>query len=345
MKKTCSRSGSKRGGVNAGQPSCLPQIGGARSWFGRASFGEGILPTVLSLLAGFVLLTVGATAHATDDRTVDSVSAGDESSESAHSLQSTNSMTRTAGGRVFRAAETNGWFSWKLKVLPDAPQELYIEFGGGGVRRGAVEATEIFVDDTRLAGIRLNGTARGAYYPLTSESLKGKNAVTVRFQPSAGSRVGGVGSIAVERPPVPTLASTSTPSSPRTNYAYIVKAINDLREPKTSRDRYKAHFDWWPAKGTNQWVQYDFPKPSRVSSVEVYWFDDTGIGECRLPTSWRVLFRQNGEWKPVTNPSGYGVEPDRYNRATFDPVETDGLRLDVRLPENFSSGILQWRVE
>lgn len=291
------------------------------------------------------LLTVRAAAGAADNRIVDSISAGDEPGESAHGLQGTNSLTRTAGGRIFRAADTNGWFSWKLKVLPDAPQELYIEFGGGGVRRGTVEATEILVNDTRLASIRLNGTPRGMYYPLTNEFMKGKSAITVRFQAAAGSRAGGVGSVTVEQPPELTLASTSVASSPRTNYAYIVKAINDLREPKTSRDRYKAHFDWWPAKGTNQWVQYDFPKPARVSAVEVYWFDDTGIGECRIPKSWRVLFHQNGEWKPVANPSGYGVEADRYNRATFDPVETDGLRLDVVLPENFSSGILQWRVE
>lgn len=284
-------------------------------------------------------------ANGAESRMVDSVNAGDEQSDRDHKLQGTNLLTRTFGDRVFRAADTNGWFSWELKVLPGTPLELYIEFGGGGVRRGAVEATEIFVDDARLASIRLNGTARGAYFPLPADSLTGKSAITVRFQAAAGSRVGGVGSVTVEKPPEPTLASTSTASSPRTNYAFIVRAVNDLREPKTSRDRYKAHFDWWPAKGTNQWVQYDFAKPARVSAVEVYWFDDTGIGECRMPKSWRVLFRQNGEWKPVTNPSGYGVEPNHYNRATFDPVQTDGLRLDVLLPDDFSSGILQWRVE
>ncbi len=53
----------------------------------------------------------------------------------------------------------------------------------------------------------------------------------------------------------------------------------------------------------------------------------------------------NVEWKPVTHPSPPGCEGDRYNRMTFDPVETDGLRLDVELPERFSSGLLQWKVE
>jgi hypothetical protein len=145
--------------------------------------------------------------------------------------------------------------------------------------------------------------------------------------------------------PAPTIASTSKASSPRTNYQFIVNAINDQHEPKSSGDRGKRHFDWWPVKGTNQWVQYDFAKPARVSAVEVYWFDDTGVGECRLPKSWQVLWRDKGEWKPVTHPSGYGCEGNRYNRTTFDAVETDGLRLDVLLPERFSSGLLQWKVE
>jgi hypothetical protein len=79
--------------------------------------------------------------------------------------------------------------------------------------------------------------------------------------------------------------------------------------------------------------------------VEVYWFDDTGVGECRLPKAWQVLWRDHGEWKPVTHPSGYDCEGNRYNRTTFDAVETDGLRLDVMLPERFSSGLLQWKVE
>jgi hypothetical protein len=58
-----------------------------------------------------------------------------------------------------------------------------------------------------------------------------------------------------------------------------------------------------------------------------------------------VLWRDHGEWKSVTHPSGYDCEGNRYNRTTFDPVETDGLRLDVVLPERFSAGLLQWIVE
>jgi hypothetical protein len=32
-------------------------------------------------------------------------------------------------------------------------------------------------------------------------------------------------------------------------------------------------------------------------------------------------------------------------KSIFDPVDTDALQLEVRLPENFSAGLHEWRVE
>ncbi len=146
--------------------------------------------------------------------------------------------------------------------------------------------------------------------------------------------------------PYPTIASMSKASaSGGGNLRPNVRALNDQREPKSSGDHSNRYMDWWPHKGTKEWVQYDFSKSAKVSSVEVYWFDDTGVGECRLPKSWQLFYRDNGEWKPVSNPSGYGCDADHYNKTTFDSVETSALRLEVQLPENFSSGIHEWRVE
>jgi hypothetical protein len=214
-----------------------------------------------------------------------------------------------------------------------------------GDRRRPADTVDIFANEAKIATVKLAGGPRAEYYPLTNAALKDKDTITVKFQAVAGSRIDGVANISLAKIPPPTIASASQASSTRTNWQFIVNAVNDQHEPKSSGDRMKKHFDWWPAKNTNQWVQYDFAKPARVSAVEVYWFDDTGIGECRMPKSWRVLYRENGEWKPVAHPSDYGCEGNRYNRATFDPVETDGLRLDVQMPDKFSSGILQWKVE
>jgi uncharacterized protein len=92
-------------------------------------------------------------------------------------------------------------------------------------------------------------------------------------------------------------------------------------------------------------VQYDFPKPARVSQAEVYWFDDTGQGACRVPASWIVLYRAGQAWKPVEAAGPYGVAKDCYNRIKFHPIKTNSLRLEVQLQKGFSSGIQEWKVQ
>ena len=79
--------------------------------------------------------------------------------------------------------------------------------------------------------------------------------------------------------------------------------------------------------------------------MEVYWFDDTGVGQCRIPKSWRLLHRTAAEWKPVANAANQAPVKDGWNRMTFDPVDTSALRLEVELQPNFSGGILEWRVK
>ena len=84
---------------------------------------------------------------------------------------------------------------------------------------------------------------------------------------------------------------------------------------------------------------------AKVSGVEVYWFDDTGHGECRVPESWRVLWRDGGQWKSVQSAASFPVAKDRFNSAAFAPVTTDAVRLEVQLQKGFSGGILQWRLK
>ena len=97
-----------------------------------------------------------------------------------------------------------------------------------------------------------------------------------------------------------------------------------------------------PNGAAKEWVQYRFDRPRKVSSVEVYWLDDNGGN--RVPESWRVLYRQAGEWKPVEAVGEYGVAKDRFNEVRFRPIETDALRLEAKLQPNCSGGILEWRV-
>lgn len=142
----------------------------------------------------------------------------------------------------------------------------------------------------------------------------------------------------------PTIASASKVTSSPGHSGMNVHNINDGEEPRRSSDG-GSYYDWWPKKGTTEWVEYAFEKTAEVSQVEVYWFDDSGRGEVRVPQSWRILYREGESWKPVANVEPYAVERDRYNKVTFKPVTTPGLRLEMTAQPNFSVGIQEWRVE
>ena len=120
--------------------------------------------------------------------------------------------------------------------------------------------------------------------------------------------------------------------------------MHDGKIPTGPEDVDHPRMHWWPAKGSAQWMQCDFTEPMEVSSVEIYWFDDTGRGECRVPASWKLLYKDGqGEWKPVENPSGFGVERDQFNRTTFKPVTTTGLRVEMQSQPNFAGGVFEWK--
>jgi DUF1680 family protein len=146
-------------------------------------------------------------------------------------------------------------------------------------------------------------------------------------------------------PTPPTAASTSRVSASHCWESDSILAVNDQLEPESSGDHSIPRLTWWDHVGTSEWVQYDFDEPRWVSGISVYWFDDTGVGRCRVPAGWRLLYRQGDAWKPVPAPSGYGVRPDVHNRVEFDPVETSALRIEVQLQPDYSGGILEWRIE
>jgi DUF1680 family protein len=142
--------------------------------------------------------------------------------------------------------------------------------------------------------------------------------------------------------PADTLAHTSkiTVSSGGT-----VDALTDQLEPTSSNDHSTPYFHWWPKKGTSEWVQLEFKKPETISEATIYWFDDTGIGECRLPQSWRLTWKNGDQWKPVENTVPYGTAKDRYNTTSFKPVTTSAIRFEIQLPKDFSAGIQELSIK
>ena len=221
-------------------------------------------------------------------------------------------------------------------LLPDAAP-LTAEFqaellGGLEVIRG--EAQSLRYADNKKTIAREKAAFTAIPYFAWANRGRGEMTVWIADQESAARPL-----------PFPTIASTSKASASGEGVHPDVKALNDQREPRNSGDHANRFLHWWPHKGTKEWVQYDFPNRVRISATEVYWFDDTGVGECRLPGAWQLFYRDQGEWKPVGHPSGFRCEKDQYNRTTFDPVETDGVRMEVQLPPDFSAGIHEWRIE
>jgi len=142
-----------------------------------------------------------------------------------------------------------------------------------------------------------------------------------------------------------TLAVLATSSASHCNESDTVRALQDAILPKSSMDHDIPRFTWWDHKGTEEWVMYTFEHPVILSRSEVYWFDDTGKGSCRVPQSWNLyLCDDQGRWRPVNTKDIFGTEKNTFNVVSFKSVTTTGIRLKARLQPEYSGGILEWRV-
>jgi uncharacterized protein len=150
---------------------------------------------------------------------------------------------------------------------------------------------------------------------------------------------------AVARPlPYPTVASGAKVTVSGKPQQRSFDVIKDGEIPAASND-HAGYFDWWPAKGNTETVDYTFSQSAKVAECGVYWFDDTGQGGVRVPASWRLLYKVGDEWKPVEALDQYAVARDKFNVVKFTPVITTALRLEVQAQANFSMGLQKWTVK
>lgn len=123
------------------------------------------------------------------------------------------------------------------------------------------------------------------------------------------------------------------------------EVIADRLEPKNSIDHSFPFFHWWPNKGSTEWVQIDFQKPEEISQMDIYWFDDTGIGECRIPSSWKLFYKEGDKWREVYTIDKYGVEKDKYNSVIFETVRTKSLKIEIHSQKDFAGGIHELKIK
>jgi DUF1680 family protein len=144
----------------------------------------------------------------------------------------------------------------------------------------------------------------------------------------------------------PTLLSTAkiTLSRPPQGGEASAGVLQDGEDPNGGATG--THFDWWPYRNGTVWVHYTWDKPHQFSRSDVFWFDDsTRGGGCAVPASWRVLYLDGDQWKPVENSRPYPVERGATNEVAFKPVTTTAVRLELVIQPNWSAGIHKWHVE
>ncbi|MBQ0021579.1 MAG: glycoside hydrolase family 127 protein [Bacteroidales bacterium] len=125
-----------------------------------------------------------------------------------------------------------------------------------------------------------------------------------------------------------------------------VSAINDRLLPKNANDKSVPYYHWWPKQGGTEWLQYELPTATQLSSSSVYWYDDGPWGGCRVPKAWRILYKDEaGQWQPVKNKDEYVVRKGNLNTVHFEPVTTKTIRMEVDLPDDNSAGLFEWEVE
>ena len=150
---------------------------------------------------------------------------------------------------------------------------------------------------------------------------------------------------ATARPlPYPTVVTTAKVVVSGRPQQRNVDVIRDGEIPSASND-HASYFDWFPARGNKETVDYTFAQTAKVAECGLYWFDDTGQGSVRVPASWRLLYKDGDQWKPVETQVPFGVAKDKFNTVRFTPVTTTALRVELQAQANYSVGMQKWTVK
>lgn len=144
-----------------------------------------------------------------------------------------------------------------------------------------------------------------------------------------------------------TVSNTPVPTQ------YWVKALNDeiVRPNPLPPDMWGT---WTGNNPPQQWVQYTWAQPMRLSGSQIEFWNDqpqgTGVGVA-APASWKIQYWDasgDGQWRDVPNPSGYGTATSGFQDTTFDPVTTTQARAVFDASTNGSTysavAVEEWKV-
>ena len=93
----------------------------------------------------------------------------------------------------------------------------------------------------------------------------------------------------------------------------------------------------WPAQGgPTRWLQYTFPDEVEIARSEVFWTVP--------PQSWRLLYLDRHEWKPVAAAGAYARTAGAFTSIEFVPVRTLAVRIEATMPAEGTASLAEWRV-
>jgi DUF1680 family protein len=129
---------------------------------------------------------------AVEARTIDFVQPGEMQPEREHNFKGDKTTPGEFQDRKNREAR-NGWFSFDMKVLPDQPVIVHVEYWGGfpGNKTFNILVNEEVIATENISSIR-DGQWVDMDYPVPAKLTKGKNKVTVKFNAFYGHMAGPV---------------------------------------------------------------------------------------------------------------------------------------------------------
>jgi uncharacterized protein len=126
-------------------------------------------------------------------RTIDFFQPGEMQPERDHNFTTDKGWIEVYRDRKGRLADRGGVFSFSMKVLKDAPVDLWVEFWGGYT---GSKTFDILVEDKVVATENISDRAPGKFvsfeYSIPNELTQGKDHIIVTFKPHDGHRAGPV---------------------------------------------------------------------------------------------------------------------------------------------------------
>ncbi|MBN1417016.1 MAG: glycoside hydrolase family 127 protein [Bacteroidales bacterium] len=116
------------------------------------------------------------------EKTIDFVQAGEMQPERDHNFKGEKTEPYYFKERAFRESR-GGWFSYDMKVLPDQPLALVVDYWGGFP---GAKTFDILINDKIIATENISNKKDGQFispeYKIPGELTKGKRKITVKFQ-------------------------------------------------------------------------------------------------------------------------------------------------------------------